>query len=133
MQEIKVTFADPLHLREQRQLVFLDRASNRSEICFFLRLKADHEQRVEGKKERSTYRNFLALNDIEDLSPKRDPVRASLTPLGCMPLGRSSALGFLLNENGSGGIGEDNPLKYRGSEFNGSVRLIRWICRVQEW
>ena len=82
MQEIKVTFADPLHLREQRQLVFLDRASNRSEICFFLRLKADHEQRVEGKKERSTYRNFLALNDIEDLSPKRDPVRASLTPLG---------------------------------------------------
>jgi hypothetical protein len=99
-------------LREQRQLVFLDRASNRSEIRFFLRLKADHEQRVEGKKERSTYRNSLALNDIEDLSPKRDPVRASLTPLGVVSLGRSSALGFLLNENGSGGIGEDNPLKF---------------------
>jgi hypothetical protein len=29
-----------------------------------------------------------------------------------MPLGRSTALGFLLNENGSGGIGEDNPLKF---------------------
>jgi hypothetical protein len=29
-----------------------------------------------------------------------------------MPLGRSSALGFILNENGSGGIGEDNPLKF---------------------
>ena len=109
MQEIKVTFADPLHLREQRQLVFLDRASNRSEICFFLRLKADHEQRVEGKKERSTYRNFLALNDIEDLSPKRDPVRASLTPLGVVSLGRSSAHDFRLDENGSGGIGEDIP------------------------
>ena len=52
--------------------------------------------------------NFLALNDIEDLSPKRDPVRASLTPLGCMPLGRSSAHDFLLDVNGSGGIREDN-------------------------
>ena len=108
MQEIKVTFADPLHLREQRQLVFLDRASNRSDIRFFLRLKADHEHRVEGKKERSTYRNFLALNDIEDLSPKRDPVRASLTPLGVVSLGRSSALDCLLDVNGSGGIREDN-------------------------
>ena len=50
----------------------------------------------------------LVLNHTDDLLPKRDPVRASLTPFGCMPLGRSSALGFLLNENGSGGIGEDN-------------------------
>ena len=29
-----------------------------------------------------------------------------------MPLGRSSALGFLLDIDCSGGIGEDNPLKF---------------------